>query len=96
MTRSGRSEQKCLRSSSIRAHGRWISIAGLLALASPARAQTPVTVSVDAAAPGTPLERVWPFHGFDEVNYSTTTDGKALLKTLADLHTAPVYVRSHS
>jgi len=49
-----------------------------------ARAQTPATVNiaVDATAPGAALERVWPFHGFDEVNYTTTPDGRALLGTL--------------
>src|SRR3954454_1031121 len=46
-------------------------VAGWLALASPARAQAPATVnvSVDATADGTPLERVWPFYGYDEINY---------------------------
>lgn len=58
-------------------------------------AQTTVTVTVDGTAAGSPLERVWPFHGFDEVNYSTTPDGKALLAALAGLHTAPVHIRSH-
>jgi xylan 1,4-beta-xylosidase len=58
------------------------------------QAQT-VNVSVDATAAGTPLERVWPYHGYDEVNYSTTAEGEALLKTLATAHTAPVHVRSH-
>ena len=71
--------------------------AGLLALASSARAQTPATVnvSVDATAAGTPLERVWPFHGYDEINYTTTPEGEALLGTIAAAHTAPVHVRSH-
>lgn len=72
------------------------AIAAGLGLAFPERAlaQT-VSVSVDATALGTPLERVWPFHGFDEVNYSTTSEGKALLATLATAHTAPVHVRTH-
>jgi len=62
-----------------------------------ARAQTPATVNiaVDATAPGAALERVWPFHGFDEVNYTTTPDGRALLGTLTALHAAPVHIRSH-
>jgi len=59
-----------------------------------APAQT-ITISVDATAAGTPLERVWPYHGYDEVNYSTTPEGEALLKTLATAHTAPVRVRTH-
>src|SRR3954454_20802891 len=62
-----------------------------------ARAQTPATVSiaVDATAPGAAIERIWPFHGYDEVNYTTTPDGRALLGTLAALHAAPVHIRTH-
>jgi len=72
-------------------------IVGLLALAQPALAQAPavVSISVNAAAGGAPLERVWAFHGYDEVNYTTEPEGRALLGTLAALHTAPTYVRSH-
>ena len=77
-------------------------MAGLLALISPAcgpPATTPppatVTVSVDATAAGTPLARVWAFHGYDEINYTTTPEGEALLGTIAAAHTAPVHVRSH-
>src|SRR3954452_13970544 len=62
-----------------------------------AGAQTPaiVNISVDATAPGAAIERIWPFHGYDEVNYTTTPDGRALLSTLAGLHAAPVHVRTH-
>ena len=62
-----------------------------------AGAQTPATVnvSVDATAPGAPIEKVWPFHGYDEVNYTTTAQGRALLGQLATVHVAPVHVRSH-
>ncbi len=72
-------------------------MAGLVALASPARAQgtATVNVSVDATTAGTPLERVWPFHGYDEINYTTATEGKALLSTIVAAHTAPVHVRNH-
>jgi xylan 1,4-beta-xylosidase len=38
---------------------------------------------------------VWPFHGYDEINYTTTPEGTALLRELAALHSAPVHVRSH-
>jgi xylan 1,4-beta-xylosidase len=73
----------------------WALMTGQLALVSPARAQTTVNVSVDGTAPGTPLERVWPFHGYDEINYTTTPEGESLLGTIAAAHTAPVHVRSH-
>ena len=70
-------------------------MAGLLALASPAWAQVTVNVSVNATAAGTPLKRVWPFHGYDEINYTTLPEGQALLGTLAAAHTEPVHVRNH-
>src|SRR5580704_6306226 len=75
----------------------WMSMVGLFALPSLARAQAPATVdmSVDATAAGTPLERVWPFHGYDEINYTTTPEGTALLGAIAAAHTAPVHVRNH-
>jgi xylan 1,4-beta-xylosidase len=62
-----------------------------------ARAQTPatVTISVDATSPGSPIERVWAMHGYDEVNYGTTPAGTALLDTLGRIHRAPPHVRNH-
>ncbi len=78
-------------------------MAGLLALIAPACGPPPatapppamVTVSVDATAAGTPLARVWAFHGYDEINYTTEPEGRALLGTIAAAHTAPVHVRNH-
>jgi len=63
----------------------------------PASAQTPATVNVavDATVAGTPLEKVWPYHGYDEVNYTTTPQGQSLLRILDTIHAAPVHVRSH-
>jgi xylan 1,4-beta-xylosidase len=60
----------------------------------PALAQS-ATITVDATTSGSPLRRVWAYHGFDEVNYTTTEEGEALLATLGAIHTAPAYVRSH-
>jgi len=54
-----------------------------------------IDVTVDATAAGTPLERVWAFHGYDEINYTTTAEGQALLGALAAAQTAPVHVRNH-
>jgi xylan 1,4-beta-xylosidase len=72
---------------------------GLLALfgctAAPAPPDTGVHISVDAASAGTLLERVWPFYGYDEINYTTAPEGRALLAALVAAHTAPVRVRSH-
>jgi len=75
-----------------------LSLALVLACTLPAGAQAlpaTVTVSVDASAPGSPLEPVWPFFGFDEINYSTSPEGEALLRTLAAANSVPVHVRSH-
>lgn len=75
-----------------------MSMALVLACVPPARAQAgppTVNVSVDASAAGTPLEPVWPFFGFDEINYTTSPEGEALLRTLAAESAAPVHVRSH-
>ncbi len=60
-------------------------------------AQTPATVniSVDATAVGTPLQPIWAFHGYDEVNYTTTAEGEALLQTLGMIPPAPPHIRSH-
>lgn len=71
--------------------------AGLLALSGPAAGQTSprVTIAVDATGPGSPLERVWAFHGYDEVNVSTTAEGQALLQAIAAADPGPVYVRNH-
>ena len=62
-----------------------------------AHAQTAaaVTIQVDAAGAGTPLEPVWAFYGYDEVNYTTSADGEALLRTLVAAHRTPVHVRTH-
>ena len=85
----------------MRAGSLYTSTAGLLALMSsacqppPATAPAIVNVSVDATAAGAPLERVWAFHGYDEINYTTDPEGSALLATIAAAHTAPVRVRSH-
>ena len=41
------------------------------------------------------MQPVWPFHGYDEINYTTTPEGAALLGAIAAAHVAPVHVRSH-
>jgi xylan 1,4-beta-xylosidase len=79
-----------------RANHAWVAALLLLSVPAPADAGVPaVSIAVDATAPSGPLERVWPFYGYDEINYTTTPDGRQLLRTLADAHSAPVHVRSH-
>jgi xylan 1,4-beta-xylosidase len=74
-----------------------LALALVPVLSEPARAQTPtpVSISVDGASPGAPIRRIWPFYGYDEVNYTTSSEGKALLAALVAANTAPVRVRSH-
>jgi xylan 1,4-beta-xylosidase len=71
--------------------------AGWLALGGCGGEPTPATVvvSVDATADGADLERVWAFHGYDEINYTTTDEGTALLAAIAAAHTVPAHVRNH-
>lgn len=73
------------------------SLAALLGLAGPASAEPPATVnvSVDAAAAGSPLERIWPYFGYDELNYTTSTEGKALIEQLVAAQRSRIHLRSH-
>jgi xylan 1,4-beta-xylosidase len=61
----------------------------------PDKERVTVDISVDATVTGASLERVWAFHGYDEINYTTTPEGQALLGKLAAAHSAPVHVRNH-
>ncbi|MGD0677365.1 MAG: beta-xylosidase [Polyangiaceae bacterium] len=74
----------------------WIASC-LVVCAPPAAAQTatPIDIAVDATAAGTPLEAIWAYHGFDEVNYTTTAEGQALLETLGLIPPVAPHIRSH-
>jgi xylan 1,4-beta-xylosidase len=54
-----------------------------------------VSIQVDAAQRGRPLKHVWQYYGYDECNYTTTPDCKDLMKTVAQINPAPVYLRQH-
>jgi len=54
-----------------------------------------VSIQVDAAAKGKPLRHVWQYYGYDECNYTTTPDCKALMRTVAQINPEPVYLRQH-
>ncbi|HTV22588.1 MAG TPA: hypothetical protein VMG12_28060 [Polyangiaceae bacterium] len=54
-----------------------------------------VDIEVDATAPSGPLEPVWRYYGYDEVNYTTTAEGEALLRALTAAHQGAVNVRTH-
>ena len=54
-----------------------------------------VSVQVDATQRGKPLKHVWQYYGYDECNYTTTPDCKALMRTVAQINPDPVYLRQH-
>jgi xylan 1,4-beta-xylosidase len=54
-----------------------------------------VTIDIDAAAPGTPLQPVWSYFGYDEANTTTTPEGYELLRTLSAVQPSPVHIRTH-
>ncbi len=68
-----------------------------LAPSGTAHAQLPVTISVDAGAPGVPWGPTWNWFGADEVNYLTTAAGRDLLGELTQLAPGtPVFFRPHN
>ncbi|MEA1648717.1 beta-xylosidase [Nitrospirillum sp. BR 11164] len=75
--------------------------AGLLALSlssRPGLAQpvpTPVTITVDLAHAVGPTHPLYAWFGYDEANYTTMRDGRALLSELHDLAPVPVHIRTH-
>jgi xylan 1,4-beta-xylosidase len=54
-----------------------------------------VSIRVDATQKGKPLRHVWQYYGYDECNYTTTPDCKALMRTVAQINPEPVYLRQH-
>jgi xylan 1,4-beta-xylosidase len=56
----------------------------------------PVTISVDASAPGGEMKPVWRFFGADEPNYATMKDGRRLLSEIGGLRPRAVYFRAHN
>ena len=62
---------------------------------SPRTADATVTIQVDLANRQGALKPVYNWFGYDEANYTTTTNGRALLGELHDLSPVPVYIRAH-
>lgn len=60
-----------------------------------APAEARVLISVDGTQPGAALDPIWAFHGFDEVNYTTSEAGRALLEVLAETHPVAPHIRNH-
>lgn len=62
--------------------------------AQPAMAWHTATVRVDVTR-RSPLRRIWRAIGYDEVNYTYTPNGRALLGKIGALGDGPYYVRAH-
>jgi xylan 1,4-beta-xylosidase len=58
-------------------------------------AQDQVVVRVNAAQKTAPLKPIYAFFGYDEPNYTYTTNGSKLVRELAALTDAPVFFRTH-
>jgi xylan 1,4-beta-xylosidase len=66
----------------------------ILAL-TPAVAQEPVTIVVDATKQVGPFKPIYGYFGYDEPNYTYTKNGKKLIGELAALSSGHVYIRTH-
>jgi xylan 1,4-beta-xylosidase len=56
---------------------------------------TGARIEVDAAAAGTGLTPIWASLGYDEINWTYTSTGKRLLKTIGDFSGRAFHVRPH-
>jgi xylan 1,4-beta-xylosidase len=84
---------------------RKFAIALLCLAALPALAQTPATqttpssvpvaIHVDLASSQGAYKPISSWFGYDESNYTTTKNGRQLLRELHDLSPVPVYIRAH-
>ena len=68
----------------------------LLATARAGPAQQPVSIRVDATRKLGSFTPIWRFFGYDEPNYTTMPNGRRLIGELAELSSAPVYIRTHN
>ena len=59
-------------------------------------AMTIASVSIDAAGPSAPLERIWMSFGYDELNWTATPRGRANMGTLHSVFGGPAVVRAHN
>jgi xylan 1,4-beta-xylosidase len=68
---------------------------GVIPPAPSAATQSPATITVDMASKVGPYKPIYSWFGYDEANYTTMRNGKALLSDLKDLSPVPVYIRAH-
>ncbi len=74
---------------------KWGYLLSALFVAIGCQAQTLVSVGVDLSKPEGRFTPIYSWFGYDESNYTTTPNGRALLGELHDLSPVPVYVRAH-
>ena len=67
----------------------------LFALSAVLPAQTPVTITVDAAQTLGTFPPIYRFFGYDEPNYTYAPNGRKLVGELAAISSAPAYLRTH-
>jgi xylan 1,4-beta-xylosidase len=64
-------------------------------LATHLAAQTPVSIHVDLNQPEGEYKPITNWFGYDELNYTTTPNGRKLLGELHETSALPVYIRAH-
>jgi xylan 1,4-beta-xylosidase len=60
-----------------------------------ASTEPPATITVNFSDRIGPYKPIYSWFGYDEANYTTMRNGKALLRDLHDLSPVPVYIRAH-
>lgn len=60
-----------------------------------ASTEPPATITVNFSDKIGPYKPIYSWFGYDEANYTTMRNGKALLRELHDLSPVPVYIRAH-
>jgi xylan 1,4-beta-xylosidase len=68
---------------------------GVIPTAPPPSVQPPTIITVDMASKVGAYKPIYSWFGYDEANYTTMRNGKALLRDLHDLSPVPVYIRAH-
>jgi xylan 1,4-beta-xylosidase len=76
----------------------WAFIALILMLLAPPAhaADIPVSITVDAAAPGAPFKPIYRYFGADEPNYAYMHDGEKLIADIGQLNPAGAFFRTHN
>jgi len=72
-----------------------VRILFLILAITPAVAQEPVTIQVDATQQLGSFKPIYGYFGYDEPNYTYTKNGKKLIGELAALSSGHVYIRTH-